>query len=104
LVAWVFRQIDELRSHTNAISDVVVGRWWTWSLMYVTPVVLAFMLFENLRTELFGAQNYEGYPTGFLVRYGWTLVLATLVFGVVAALKRWDERQVDLGARREVSA
>ena len=104
LVAWVFRQVDELRSHTNAISDVVVGRWWTWSLMYVTPVVLAFMLFENLRTELFGAQNYEGYPTGFLVRYGWTLVLATLVFGVVAALKRWDERQVDLGARREVSA
>jgi neurotransmitter:Na+ symporter, NSS family len=104
LVAWLFRKIDELRVHVNAISDVVVGRWWTWSLMFITPVVLAFMLFENLRTELFGARNYEDYPTAFLIQYGWTVVAATLVFGVVAALKRWDERTVDLGAKWEVSA
>jgi neurotransmitter:Na+ symporter, NSS family len=103
LIAWVFRQIDTLRSHTNAISDVSVGRWWTWSLTFITPVVLAFMLFENLRTELFGARNYEGYPTGFLVTYGWTVVVGTLLFGLIAALKRWDEGAVDLGARREVA-
>ncbi|HEV3471936.1 MAG TPA: sodium-dependent transporter, partial [Actinomycetota bacterium] len=104
LIAWVFRQIDALRSHTNAISDVSVGRWWTWSLKFVTPAMLAFMLLENLRTELFGARNYEGYPTGFLVKYGWTIVVATLLFGVIAALKRWNEGAVDLGARQEVGA
>jgi NSS family neurotransmitter:Na+ symporter len=102
LAAWIYRQIEQLREHSNAISDVRVGKWWNWSLMFVTPVVLAFILFDNLRTELFGARNYEGYPTEFLVRYGWMVVVASLVFGVALTLKRWNEEAIDLGAVREV--
>jgi NSS family neurotransmitter:Na+ symporter len=104
LVAWLFRKLDELRVHTNAVSDIVVGRWWTFMLTVITPVMLIYMLFNTLRFELFGKSNYENYPTDFLFQYGWIVVIASLVIGALLTFKRWNRETVDLDVAEEVSA
>lgn len=88
-VAWVLRRLEPLRAHANETSAVPLGRWWLFMLGVVTPVMLGWILLDSLRTEL--AENYEGYPTVFLLVTGGGVVVGALVIGILAALPRWPE-------------
>jgi neurotransmitter:Na+ symporter, NSS family len=56
------------------------------------------MLFDNLRTN--PETNYEGYPTEFLITYGWAAVAATVA--VSLTLKGWNQRVIALDSDTEV--
>lgn len=86
-VAWILRQLGPLRAHANLTSAVPLGPWWPVVTGVVTPVVLGWILWDSLRNEL--AENYEGYPTGFLLVTGWGVAIGVLVIGILAALPRW---------------
>lgn len=49
-------------------SKLHMRKLWIFSITYLTPLFLLFLLTLNLRTEL--AANYEGYPTEALLWYG----------------------------------
>ncbi|TDQ55446.1 sodium-dependent transporter [Actinorugispora endophytica] len=87
VVGWVLRRLPSLQRHANETSAVPLGRWWLVCLGAVTPLVLGWMMVDSLRAEF--AQNYEDYPTGFLLWAGWGVAGAALLVGVLVSLVPW---------------
>jgi neurotransmitter:Na+ symporter, NSS family len=87
LIAWFFKGLGGLQSHANAISDLRVGAWWKICLSVVTPIVLGYMMFDNIRQNL--KENYEGYPTDLIMYAGLLVVAVTIVGGILLSLKSW---------------
>lgn len=81
LVAWVFKELDSLKQHADSVSDIKLGAWWKFCLMILTPVVLAYMMFDNIRQDV--SAPYEGYPLSFLMTYGWGVAALAIIIGVV---------------------
>ncbi|MCI2255126.1 sodium-dependent transporter [Domibacillus sp. PGB-M46] len=81
LVAWVFKELDSLKQHADAVSDIKLGAWWKFCLMILTPIVLAYMMFDNIRQDL--SAPYEDYPLSFLITYGWGTAALAIIIGVV---------------------
>jgi NSS family neurotransmitter:Na+ symporter len=86
--------VGELQAHANAVSDIPIGAWWKFSLTFITPLMLGYMLVDNTITNL--TSNYEDYPTAFLRTYGWGIVAASIIAGVAFTLKSWNERLVEI--------
>jgi neurotransmitter:Na+ symporter, NSS family len=87
VVAWLVRELQALRGHANAVSDLWLGRWWSIALAGVTPVVLGWMTIDNLRTE--STAPYAGYALDFLAVAGWGVALSAFVVGLLLAWAPW---------------
>jgi SNF family Na+-dependent transporter len=78
-------------AHANAISDVRLGRWWIVALGGITPVLLGFVIVDQVLTV--AREGYEDMP--------WTFLLATGVSAaVLALLDRLPPVAAALAARR----
>ena len=71
--------LEELRSYANGMSDFSIGKWWIYTLKYLTPLLLAIMFVFNTYIDF--TKGYEGYSLKALMVYG----VGTLVFIVVGA-------------------
>ncbi|MDK2795769.1 MAG: neurotransmitter:Na+ symporter, family [Archaeoglobaceae archaeon] len=83
-VAWFFK-LSSLREHINAVSEIKIGRWWDWSLKYVTVFILAVLLIKDIWGNL--QKPYEGYSidalgTGILV------ILIGMLVSAILTLRR----------------
>ena len=87
LVAWVARELPRLQRHANRISDLQVGVWWVAALVAVTPVVLGWMMLDNLSTEF--TDPYGEYSWEFLAVFGWGTTISALLLGILLSLPRW---------------
>lgn len=96
VVGWLLRRLPVLQKHANDVSTMRVGRWWLVCLGIVTPLVLGWMMVDSLRAEF--AENYEGYPTEFLLWAGWGVAAAALLVGVVLSLVPWRSADSELAA------
>ncbi|WP_059173583.1 sodium-dependent transporter [Bacillus sp. FJAT-27445] len=101
LVAWVARKLTSLQDHANAISDIRIGGWWKISLSVITPLVLGYMTVQNFITNI--KNNYEGYPTSFLLYAGWGVAMAAVVVGIVFMSLRWGKDSLIVPDEKEVS-
>lgn len=90
LVVWVLRKLTEMKRHANGVSDIRLGFLWTLCLGVITPLVLGYQMFLNLRNDIIN--NYEGYPTSFLISYGWVVAGAIIVLGIIFSLGKWHRQ------------
>lgn len=89
LVAWVFKELDSLKQHADSVSDIQLGSWWKFCLSIVTPLVLLYMMFDNIRQNI--EAPYGGYPASFVFSYGWLVAALALIVGfVLMAIKPWS--------------
>lgn len=95
-IAWFAKELKPLQSYANSVSDIQIGAWWRICLAIITPVVLGYMMFDNLRQNLIG--DYEDYPREFLFSYGWTVALGAMFFGVLLTLKPWKGQDLNYNA------
>ncbi len=100
LIAWVFRKLDVFEKHANAISDIKLGAWWKICLGVITPLVLGYMMFGLLRTNIMGLHdtdngNYEGYTDTFILYGGWSVAIFALVMGIVFSLSKWKKNTIE---------
>ncbi len=100
LIAWFFKGLGGLQTHTNAISDLRVGAWWKICLSFVTPIVLGYMMFDNIRQNL--KENYEGYPTDLIMYAGLLVVVVSIAGGILLSLKGW-KANTNLDLKKEVA-
>jgi len=96
VVAWFVKELRNLKDHADAVSDIRLGAWWTISLGVITPIVLGYMMFDNIRTAL--TTPYGDYPTGFLISSGWAVAIGAIVIGILFSLKK----NQDPSANKEV--
>ncbi|WP_108670654.1 sodium-dependent transporter [Peribacillus acanthi] len=89
LIAWVAKELKNLQSHADAVSDVRLGAWWRICLSVITPIVLGYMMIQNFITNL--KENYEGYPTSFIIYSGWLVAAAAIIAGFVFMKIKWNK-------------
>ncbi|OEH93965.1 sodium-dependent transporter [Bacillus solimangrovi] len=102
-VAWVLRNMKDLKDHANGVSDIRLGSWWTICLSVITPVVLGFMMIrlfiENIK------EPYGGYPMQFVVSYGWIVAAFAILIGFVFSMKKWKADTLEIPTdNKEVSS
>lgn len=93
LVAWILRKLGVFKTHADEISDIKLGSWWTISLGLITPVVLGYMMYDLLSTNILrkfdnDTGNYEGYSDAF-INLGWAVAVGAIILGIVLALISW---------------
>lgn len=86
-IAWFARELNNLKSHADEVSDLKIGSWWQFSLRFITPLVLGYMMIQNLRTDMIHA--YGDYPREFLFNFGWTIVIGAIALGAFITIKKW---------------
>ena len=101
-IVWFAKELKNLQNHANELSDIKIGAWWRISLGVITPAVLGYMMFDNLRTNLTG--DYEGYPREFLFNWGWTVAIGAILIGVLFATKKWPNNENSSSKSKEVSS
>lgn len=80
LGGWIYGA-EPLRQCINEISDWPVGRWWSFSIRWIIPIVLTMLFFTQLSIDL--KTPYEGYPI-WALGLGWaTVILPLLIFLVM---------------------
>jgi neurotransmitter:Na+ symporter, NSS family len=102
-ISWFAKELNNLQSHANGVSDVALGSWWKICLGIITPVVLGYMMFDNIRTNLNPETYYEGYDLSFLLTSGWIVAIGAIVLGFVFTLFKWDKNELELPEKKEVS-
>lgn len=98
-VSWGVRRLKLFQAHANAVSSIHLGTWWRITLGAITPILLGIMMWDSLRIEL--TENYEGYPTGFLLAAGWGVAIGAIVFGIIVACFPW--KRADAIARDDAA-
>lgn len=87
VLAWALRSLPLLADHLNRDGSIRLGRWWQVLLAVVTPVVLTYILVQELRAVI--AEPYEGYPGWMLGVFGWGAAVAVVVVAFLATLLPW---------------
>jgi NSS family neurotransmitter:Na+ symporter len=83
LIIGYLYKVHEFRRYLNELSEIRIGRWWEWTLRYITPAVLLTILFGNLSREI--RYGYSGYPRWSTLLGGW----GVLLFLVILAYFLW---------------
>ncbi|WP_078544203.1 sodium-dependent transporter [Litchfieldia alkalitelluris] len=100
-IAWFAKELRSLQSHADSISDIKLGAWWRICLGVITPVVLGYMMFDNLRTNL--TSEYEEYSRPFIFSWGWSVALGALFVGILFTLFKWKKGALDMNVSKEES-
>ena len=79
IVVGFFYNVNEFRDYLNNQSEIRIGRWWVWTIRYITPVVLLVILTGNLIQEV--TEGYGGYPRWASSIGGWGSVAFWAVLG-----------------------
>ncbi|CAM3780495.1 sodium-dependent transporter [Mesobacillus zeae] len=101
VIAWVLRELKGLETHANSISDMMVGSSWRFFLGGVTPLILGYMMFQNILTNI--KVNYGDYPIEFLAYAGWGVAAAALVAGFLLMAVKWDRKLIAFPSKKEAS-
>ncbi|WP_315582907.1 sodium-dependent transporter [Actinomyces viscosus] len=89
-VAWVLRRARLLQDHLNAVSESrMVGMWWRVLVGVVVPVLLGYMFLQTLWTYLSEGYDPESYSNGFVMVFGWGMLLLVALCTAVMTLIPW---------------
>ena len=90
VVAWVLRRTRLLQDHLNAVSESrMIGLWWRALVGAVVPVLLGYMFFQTLWTYLSEGYESESYSSGFVMVFGWGMLLVVALCSAVMSLIPW---------------
>ncbi|WP_246945680.1 sodium-dependent transporter [Bacillus pinisoli] len=105
VIVWVARELKNLQSHANSVSDIALGSWWKICLGFITPLVLGYMMIDNIIKNLTPETYYGdgGYSLSFLVSSGWVVAVGALVVGFLFTLKKWEPGALKVPSEKEVS-
>lgn len=93
IVIWILNKTKELKMHANSMSDIQLRSWWDICLKFITPLILGYMTIQIFITNF--TSNYEGYPTSFLVKFGWLVLLIAIVLSVVLSQLKWKDTKIE---------
>lgn len=84
-VGWFYKH-EEIREYANSKSDFTIGRWWDFSIKYLTPVVVGALFITNVVDRVKSA--YGGYSRIAEFIAGWLVIIAFVIIAVVLYKKK----------------
>lgn len=95
-IAWFAKSLRDFQNHADSVSDIKLGTWWRICLGVITPVVLGYMMIQNLKAEVTAA--YGGYPIEFLFNFGWLVAIGAMMIGALLTIKKWPNNDLEFKA------
>jgi len=74
-------KIVELRQYANSKSDFTIGRWWDFSVKYLTPIVVGILFITNIYNRFM--TSYGGYSRLAEFLGGWLILIVFIVVAVM---------------------
>lgn len=93
LICWFFNP-EKLRQEANEFSNFSIGKWWTYSLKFVTVIVLGVMLIMN--TKDFIVNGYGSYAAFDVAVFGWGAIAFVVIFAIILTVKKGKDGYRDL--------
>jgi NSS family neurotransmitter:Na+ symporter len=91
-----FLNLEEVRAYANGMSDFNVGKWWNFSLRYLTPVLLFIMFIFNTYTDF--TKGYDTYKVSALaIIGGGTLVILFILSYLFSKIRGDQSHELFLG-------
>lgn len=84
-VGWFYKH-DEIREYANSKSDFTIGRWWDFSVKYLTPIVVGALFITNVVDRVKAA--YGGYSRTAEFIGGWLVIIAFIIVAVILFKKK----------------
>ena len=92
VIGWIIKP-SVIREHTNKTSYFRIGKWWDFTVKFVTPIMLAIMLVSNFVTEL--KAPYGGYNLPELFAYGWSVIGLGIRGSLLISKKPWKNKAIE---------
>jgi neurotransmitter:Na+ symporter, NSS family len=99
LIAWFFRP-EEIRKAANEFSNFSIGKWWTYTLKFLTVVILGISLIITIVGYF--KDGYGGYPTNLLLIFGLGSIIAVIVGAIVLTVVKGKKGYLDPADEKEV--
>ena len=84
-VGWFYKH-EEIREYANSKSDFTIGKWWDFSIKYLTPVVVGALFLTNVVDRVKSA--YGGYSRIAEFIGGWLVIITFVVVAVFLFKKK----------------
>ncbi|MDH4211812.1 MAG: sodium-dependent transporter [candidate division WOR-3 bacterium] len=84
-VGWFYKH-EEIREYANGKSDFTIGRWWDFSVKYLTPIVVGALFITNVVDRVKAA--YGGYSRIAEFLGGWLVIIVFVVVAVILFKKK----------------
>lgn len=97
IIGWVLKT-SSIMKHLNRVGSRV-PRIWSFSIRFVTPLLLAYLLYLTLDSDL--TNNYGGYETDLLLIYGVGWMLICLVVALALTFSPWPSNKLKRRHRPE---
>jgi NSS family neurotransmitter:Na+ symporter len=91
VIGWMFKLVT-LREHFEPISDFNVGKWWEFTVKFITPIILGITAIQNFYSNF--TANYGGYAIGPTLAYGWAVALGILIIGIILGKSKWKDASI----------
>jgi len=86
LIGWIFKA-SKLREHINHAAGKSLNAFWDICIKVVTPLVLVWLLINDLRTEV--SVPYEGYSWMAILMIGRDWLMIALIISLFIATRPW---------------
>lgn len=85
-----FTALPTLRDHINSVSSFKLGRTWMIMAGGVTPVILGYILIDQLTQTV--AEGYNDMPQWFVNVFGWGMAMGLIVISYLLSKLPWSRR------------
>ncbi|HBH55894.1 MAG TPA: sodium-dependent transporter [Kocuria sp.] len=85
-----FTALPTLRDHINSVSSFKLGRTWMIMAGGVTPVILGYILIDQLTQTV--AEGYNDMPQWFVNVFGWGMAVGLIVISYLLSKLPWSRR------------
>lgn len=92
VIGWIVKP-DTIRNHTNKISYYKIGQWWNYTIKFLTPVILIYMLIQSFINEI--KNPYGGYEMPALFAYGWSVIAIGIITSLIITKKKWKAHEIE---------
>ncbi|UCC11891.1 MAG: sodium-dependent transporter [candidate division WOR-3 bacterium] len=74
-------KVVELREYANSKSDFRIGRWWDFSVKYLTPIIVGALFITNIYNRIMS--SYGGYDRLAEFYGGWLVIIIFIVVAII---------------------
>ena len=92
VIGWIIKPAT-IREHTNKTSYFKIGKWWDFTVKFITPTMLAIMLISNFVTEI--KTPYAGYNLPELFAYGWSVIGLGIIGALLFSRRPWNNKEIE---------
>lgn len=92
VIGWIIKT-EKIRNHVNDISYYRIGKWWDFTVKYITPVMLTIMIVQNIINEI--KKPYGNFSRIEIFAYGWASIALGIIAALIISTRPWKNKKIE---------